>query len=62
MHNYYTMGKYPYKHLPMEVSNSPENLQQKMNISPQRSEFILVYIGVLLVLEKWDWKDHIQKL
>ena len=62
MYNYSIMGKYGCKHLPMGVSNPPVIFQQKMNISPQGFEFILVYIGVSLILEKFDWKDHIQKL
>ena len=41
------LGKYRYKHLPMVVSNSPENFQQKMNHSFQGFEFTRAYIDDL---------------
>ena len=62
MYKYSTMGKYRYKNLPMGASNPLGIFEQKMNISPQGFEFILVYLGVLLILKKCDWKDHIQKM
>ena len=55
-------GKYRYKHLPMGVSNSPENFQQKMNDLFHGFEFIRAYIDDILILAKGDWTDYIQKL
>ena len=50
------------KILPMGVSNSPENFQQKTNDLFHRFGFIRMYINELLLLSKGDWKDYVQKL
>ena len=55
-------GKYRYKRLPMGVANSPEIFQQKMIDLFHRFEFIRAYIYNVLILNKGDWKDHIQNL
>ena len=55
-------GKYCYRCLPTEVSNSPDILQQKMNYLFQGFEFICAYIYEILILKKVDWIDHVQKL
>ena len=44
-------GKYCYKRLTMEVSNSPDILQQKMNNLFQGFGFICDYVDELLILE-----------
>ena len=54
--------KYHYKHLPMVVSNSPENLKQNMNDLLQVSEFIHVYIYDILILTRINWAYHVHKL
>ena len=56
------LGKYRYKHLPMVVSNSPENLKQNMNDLLQVSEFIHVYIYDILILTRINWAYHVHKL
>ena len=55
-------GKYRYKCLPMGVANSPDIFQQKMNDLFHGFEFIRVYIDDMLILNKGDWTDHVQKL
>ena len=55
-------GKYQYKRLTMEVANSPDIFQQKMNDLFHGFEFICAYIHDLLILTKGYWTDHIQKL
>ena len=62
MYNYYPMGKYCYKCLPMGVANSPEFFQQKMNDLFHGFEFIRAYIDDLFILTKGDWTDHVHKL
>ena len=44
MYNYYSLGKYCYKRLPIGVANSPEILQHKMNDLFHGFEFIHAYI------------------
>ena len=46
----------------MEVENSPDIFQQKMNYLFHGFEFIRAYIDDLLILTKGDWTDHIHKL
>ena len=48
--------------LPMRVSNSPENFQQKMNDLFQGFECICTYIDYLVISTKGYWTDHVQKL
>ena len=55
-------GKYWYKRLSMEVANSPEIFQHKMNDLFNGFEFIRAHIDDLLIITKGDWTDHIQKL
>ena len=55
-------GKYCDKHLPMEVTNSPEMFQQKMNYLILGFEFIRTDIDDLLVLTRGYWTDYVQKL
>ena len=47
-----TWGKYNYKHLPTQISNSPDILQHKMNDLFNGFKFIHVYINKLLILTK----------
>ena len=51
-----------HKHSPMEVTNSPENFQQKMNYLIIGFGFIRTDIDDLLVLTKGYWTDHVQTL
>ena len=55
------LGKYQYKHLPMEVSNSPVIFQEKMNEMFHGFEFIQMYTNNLLIITKGDWPNHLQK-
>ena len=57
MHNYFPMGKYCYKHLPMGVTNSPDISKQKMNDLFQVFEFIYAYIQPFYS-EKFGFVDH----
>ena len=51
-------GNYPYKRLPMGVSNSPDIFQEKMNKMFRGFEFIRAYIDDLLIITKDDWSNH----
>ena len=62
MYDYFPMGKYHYKCLPMEVSISPEIFQHKMKGLFQGFEFICAYIDDLLVFKKVYWKYNVHKL
>ena len=55
-------GKYQYKRLPMGVSNSLEDFQQKMNKTFHGFEYIQAYINNLLIINKVDWGNHLEKL
>ena len=55
-------GKYRYKCLTMEVSNSPENFQDKMNKMFHGFEFIRAYVNDLLIITKVDWSNQLEKL
>ena len=46
----------------MEVANSPEILQHKMNDLCHGLEFIRAYIDDLLILTKLDCTYHVQNL
>ena len=46
----------------MEVADSPDIFQQKINDLLHGFEFIRAYIYNLLVLIKGYWTDHVQKL
>ena len=46
----------------MEVSNSPDILQHKMNKFLQEFEFMSSYLENLLVLKKVIWTYHIKKI
>ena len=50
--NYSSIGKYHYKHLSLQVSNSPETFQQKMKDLFQEFEFIRAYIDNISILKK----------
>ena len=62
MYDYYSVGKYWYKRLPMGVVNSPDIFQQKINDLFHGFEFILTFIYDLLILTKISLTDHLQKL
>ena len=47
------MGEYHYKHIPMEVSNSPEIMWQKMNDLFQGFEFIYSQIENILIIKHY---------
>ena len=56
-------GKYCYKCLQMEISNSPDIFQQKMNDLFHGFDFICAYIDDLLILiKKLYWTDHVQNI
>ena len=54
--------KYKYKCLPMGVYSSPDIFQVKMNELFHVFEFIRAYINDLLIINKGDWFDHLEKL
>ena len=56
------MGKYRHKHISMEVINSPDILQEKMNKMFKGFEFIREYINELLIITKGDWSNNLEKL
>ena len=62
MYDYYPVGKYCYKCLPMGVANYPDIFQHKMNYLFHVFKFIHAYIDDLLVLTKGAWKYHVQIL
>ena len=55
-------GKYWYKRLPMGVNNFPEKFQEKMNEMFRGFDFIRAYIDDVLIINKGDWSDHLEKL
>ena len=57
-----TWRKYRYKCLTMEVSNSLDIFQEKMNEMFRGFEFILSYIDDLLIITKGDWSNHLENL
>ena len=57
-----TWGKYQYRHLTMEVSNSPELFEEKMNEMFRGFEFIQAYINNLLIITKDNLSHHLEKL
>ena len=54
--------KYRYKRLIMGVRNSPDIFQEKMNDMFRGFELILAYIDYLLIINRGDWSDHLEKL
>ena len=62
MYYYPNMGKYCFKRLPMEVSNYPDILQDKINEMFHRFDFFLVYIDDLLIISNGEWSNHLEKL
>ena len=55
-------GKNCYKHLPMVVDNSQENIQHKMNDLFQGFEFFCTCINQLLISTKEDYIYPVLKL
>ena len=55
MYDGYTMRKHHQKHLPMGVSNSRDNFQQKVHDLLKEFELICVYIDKLLIIIIKDW-------
>ena len=53
------LGKYQYKRLPMGVSKSPGNFQEKMNEMFCGFEFIWSRINDMLTIAKGDWSDNL---
>ena len=46
----------------MEVANSPDIFQHKMNDLFHGFKFIRAYIDDLLILKKGDWTNHLQNI
>ena len=61
MYDYTFLVKYRYKHLPMGVRNSPDIYRRKMNKMFILFEFIQTYIYDMLITNKGDWSDHLEK-
>ena len=62
MYDYYPVGKYHYKRLPMVVANSPDLFQKKITNLLHGFEFIHANVDDLLIWTKIDWTDHVKKL
>ena len=54
--------KYRYKRLTMGVSNSLDIFRDKINGMFRGFEFIRAYIDDLLIINKGDWSDHLEKI
>ena len=58
----FSCGKHEMQVLPMGLSNSPDNFQEKKNELLHDLEFVRAYIDDLLIVTNGTFQDHLNKL